>query len=73
MPRAKGIPDNFRVKISKRCSGIIYVHPEHEHTSISVMYGKPHSPNPTQRNPYVDLQKDGKFYDKFGNAHLSVY
>jgi hypothetical protein len=71
VPRPNGIPENFRVKISKRCSGIIYAHPEHEQTSIRIMFGKSHSPYPAQRKPYAIFQKDGKFYDKFGNAYLS--
>ncbi len=31
------------------------------------MPGKPHSPNPSQRNPYVVQIKNGKAYDKFGD------
>lgn len=66
VPRPKGIPENFRVKVSDKGSGIIYVHPENENTQIRVMFGKAHSPNPAQREPYVIFQKDGKFFDKFG-------
>jgi hypothetical protein len=45
---------------------MIYVHPNHTHTSIRVMPGKPHSPFPYQQKPYVIHMKDGKVYDKFG-------
>ena len=30
------------------------------------MFGKPHSPNPAQRTPYVVYQKDGNFLNKDG-------
>ena len=72
VPRPKGIPENFRVKISKEGSGIVYVHPNHEHTSIRVMFGKPHSPWPAQQKPYVVVKKDGSFYDQFGQTHKSL-
>ena len=71
VPRPKGIPENFRVKITKKCSGIVYVHPNHEHTSIRVMFGKPHSPWPAQQQAYVVVTKDGHLYDKFGQIHAS--
>jgi hypothetical protein len=71
VPRPEGIPDNFRVKISKKGSGIVYMHPEHEHTSIRVMFGKPHSPWPAQQKPYVIFEKNSQFYDKFGQIHAS--
>ena len=48
-------------------AGMDYVHPEHNHTSIRVMPGKPHSPHPHQRFPYVIHQVDGKTFDRFGN------
>ena len=66
-PRPQGIPENFRVQISEKGAGIIYVHPEHTHTSIRIMPGKPHSPLPYQQKPYVIHKKDGKALDKFGN------
>ena len=67
-PRPQRIPENFRVKLSNEGAGMKYVHPEHEHTYIRVMPGKPHSPWPHQRNPYVSRMKDGKPLDKFGNT-----
>lgn len=65
--RPNGIPENFRIKISGKGAGIKYVHPENEQTYIRVMPGKPHSPFPYQRKPYVVAMKDGKTLDKFGN------
>jgi hypothetical protein len=65
-PRPAGIPENFRVKASKNGAGMLYVHPEHEHTSIRVMSGKLHSPNPCQRKPYVIHMRDGKYLDVYG-------
>lgn len=66
-PRPQGIPDNFRVQISEKGAGMIYIHPKHTHTSIRIMPGKPHSPFPYQQRPYVIHMKDGKALDKFGN------
>jgi hypothetical protein len=47
-------------------SETVYVNREYQHTSIRVMFGKPHSPNPAQRTPYVVYQKDGNFLNKDG-------
>ena len=66
-PKPKGIPESFRVKISKSGAGMIYVHPENPNTYVRVMPGKPHSPNPCQQKPYVAWQKHGKSLDRFGN------
>ncbi|QVL57030.1 MAG: hypothetical protein KFB93_06520 [Simkaniaceae bacterium] len=65
-PRPKGIPENFRVRISNKGAGIVYVHPEHSHTSIRVMPGKPHSPLPHQQKPYIIFRKNGNVFDKYG-------
>jgi hypothetical protein len=67
VPRPKEISENFIVKIADKDSGVIYMHPEHEHTSIRVMPGKPHSPNLAQQKPYAIHKKDGKAFDKHGN------
>lgn len=67
LPRPVGIPESYRVRISDKGVGLIYVHPEHTHTSIRIMPGKPHSPLPYQQKPYVIHMKDGKALDKFGN------
>lgn len=32
--RPKGIPENFRVKLSNKQGGMKRVHPEHEHTDL---------------------------------------
>ncbi len=66
-PRPKGIPENFRIKLSDRGCGMKYVDPENLHISIRVMPGKPHSPFPCQREPYVIHTEHGKMFDKFGN------
>ncbi|MBS0621879.1 MAG: hypothetical protein JSR80_02840 [Verrucomicrobia bacterium] len=66
-PRPVGIPENFRVKISQRGGGMRYVHPKDEGTSIRIMPGKPHSPFPHQREPYVIQLKNGQAIDKYGN------
>jgi tetratricopeptide (TPR) repeat protein len=67
-PRPANIPENFRVRISNKGAGMIYLHPEHTHTSIRVMPGKPHSPFPYQQKPYVIYKKNGETLDKFGNV-----
>ncbi|GAB4194576.1 MAG: hypothetical protein Tsb0015_17530 [Simkaniaceae bacterium] len=70
-PRPAGIPKNFRIRLSSKNAGIIYVHPEHTHTSIRIMPGKPYSPFPFQRNPYVIHKINGRTLNKFGNEVLS--
>lgn len=66
-PRPKGIPENYRVRISNDGGGMLYVHPHHTHTSVRVMPGKLHSDHLCQRRPYVIFKKDGNILDKFGN------
>lgn len=65
--RPKGIPGNFKIKLSDRGAGMEYVHQTNNHIRIRVMPGKPHSPFPYQQKPYVVQMKDGKTLDKFGN------
>ena len=43
------------------------MHPTNPHIRVRVMPGKPHSPLPSQQNPYVIQTKDGKAFDKLGN------
>ena len=69
-PRPKEALKNFRVMVTDKGAGMNYVHPDHGHTSIRVMPGKPHSPHPHQRFPYVIHKVDGKFFDKFGKVVL---
>ena len=71
LPRPKGIPENYRIKISKKGSGIIYVHPKHNHTYVRVMPGKPHSPYPYQQKPYVIQKINGKTFDKLDDLASS--
>ncbi len=66
-PRPAGIPESYRIRVSDTGAGMLYVHPEHTHTYVRVMPGKPHSPFPCQHNPYVIQMKDGKALDKLGN------
>jgi len=70
-PRPKGIPDNFRVKLSKKGAGMKYVHPTDTGTYVRVMPGKPHSPFPYQHRPYVNQRVKGKSLDKYGNVVLN--
>ena len=67
-PRPRGIPENYRVKLSSNGAGIKYVHPTDEGTYVRVMPGKPHSLNPYQQKPYVTYQKHGNTLDNKGNA-----
>ncbi|MCX6987029.1 MAG: hypothetical protein NT065_02565 [Chlamydiae bacterium] len=60
------------MKATCTSSAIEYVHLEYQHTSIRVMFGKPHSPWPAQQKPYVVVTKDGSFYDQFGQTHKSL-
>ncbi len=66
-PRPRGIPETFKVKLSGKGAGMIYMHPENTHISIRVMPGKPHSVNLYQQNPYVIYRQHGKTLDKLGN------
>ena len=66
-PRPQGIPENYRVKLSKDGAGMKFVHPNEEVTYIRIMPGKPHSPNILQREPYVVQVVHGKSLDNFGN------
>ncbi|MCP5505047.1 MAG: hypothetical protein H7A41_07845 [Chlamydiales bacterium] len=65
--RPKGIPENYRVKLSDKPGGIKYVHPNDEGTYIRIMPGKVHSKNPNQQKPYVVHRVNGKSIDKSGN------
>ncbi len=66
-PRPKGIPENFKIRLSDRGAGMEYVHPSNNHLRVRVMPGKPHSPFPHQQKPYVIQMTEGKAFDKFGN------
>ena len=59
------------MKVTYTSSETEYVNREYQHTSIRVMFDKPHSPWPAQQKPYVVVTKDGSFYDKFGGIHES--
>ena len=66
-PRPQGVPENFRVQISGKGAGMKYVHPQHNHTYVRVMPGKPHSSLAHQQKPYITHIREGKTLDKFGN------
>ncbi len=65
--RPKGIPENYKVRLTDRGAGMEYVHPTNTHLRVRVMPGKPHSPFPYQQKPYIIQMKDGQALDKFGN------
>lgn len=70
---AKGIPDDWRVKVSKPSKekqGIEYVHPENEHTKIRVMPGKADHPHKNSKVTYVKVQNNGDFFDKHGKPTI---
>lgn len=66
LPRPKGVPENFRVKLSKKGAGMKYVHPKDTGTYVRVMPGKPHSTFLYQQKPYVNQRVNGKSLDKHG-------
>ena len=66
-PKPAGIPDNYLVRITDKGAGMEYVHPTKEKTSIRVMPGIPHSPNPSQQGPYIVHLVENKAVDKLGN------
>lgn len=63
--RPSGIPDNYLVRITEKGAGMEYFDPIQPKTSIRVMPGTPHSPNPCQQVPYIIQTKRGKTFDKF--------
>ena len=79
-PRPMGIPEDFLVMISDKGAGMEYVHPTNSQLRVRVMPGKPHSPNPSQQNPYVIQQTDrgalditGKYVvRKAPEAHIPI-
>jgi len=64
--RPKGIPENFKLKLSNKGGGMKYVHPNTTFESVRVMPGKPYSPYPYQQKPYVIHIKNDMALDKFG-------
>lgn len=66
-PRPKGIPENYRIKLSDKPGGMKYVHPNDEGTYVRIMPGKSHSQNPSQQKPYVNHRINGISLDKHGN------
>lgn len=66
-PRPKGIPEDYIVRISDKGAGMLYVDPLNPRTSVRVMPGKPHSPNPRQQRPYVVQEVNAKALDAKGN------
>lgn len=65
--RPKGIPRNYKVEISQKNGGMLYVDPKNRGKSIRIMPGNPKSPNPAQRKPYVIQTTDDMALDKLGN------
>jgi len=63
-PRPKGIPKDWKVKLSDKGGGMKYVHPKDSGTYTRVMPGNPNSKNPWQRKPYVSTRKNGQALDK---------
>jgi tetratricopeptide (TPR) repeat protein len=61
-----GIPDNYLVRITEKGAGMEYFNPIQPKTSIRVMPGSPHSPNPSQQAPYVVQTRNGKTLNKIG-------
>lgn len=51
--RPSGIPQTYKVTISKKHGGMVYKHPTNPHIKIRVSPGNPNSINPAQRTPYV--------------------
>ena len=66
-PRPTGIPENYKVCISDKGAGMMYIHPTNNQFSVRVMPGKPHSPYPYQQKPYVIQATDKGAFDKAGN------
>ena len=70
-PRPKGIPNEYRIKLSKKPGGVKYVHRNDEGTYVRIMPGKPHSKNLKQQKPYVNQRINGQSIDKNGNKVLN--
>ena len=65
--RPQGVPSNWRQTPSKNGDGMRYVNPLNNNDIIRVMPGKPLSRYPSQREPYIVRQTNGKFFDQHGN------
>ena len=66
-PKPIGIPDNWKVEITKKGGGMKYINPENKHEFIRIQPGNPGSSNSVQKKPYIIHQKAGKAIDKNGN------
>ena len=50
----------------KIVQGLEFMHPSNEITRVRVMPGNPRSPHRVSQKPYVIVQRDGDFLDKYG-------
>ncbi len=53
---------------SPKPQGIVYKHPSNKNDSVRFMPGEPSSVFKNQKEPYVIVQKDGRFFDKNGKV-----
>jgi|GEM_PF-2213622 tetratricopeptide (TPR) repeat protein len=67
--RPKGIPQSYKVSISKKHGGMVYTHPTNPHISIRVSPGNPNSINSAQRTPYIVHKTPKGPLDKKGKIH----
>ena len=66
--RPPGVPKNWRIKNADGEGGTRYIDPTNPHNEVRVMPGKPSSPYPNSRKPYVRWKKDGQYLDASGNV-----
>ena len=66
LERPLGIPRDWRVVMSDKSGGVIYVNPNNNQDRIRVMPGDPSSPYPHRQRPYVVDQNWGAFVNRDG-------
>lgn len=66
LERPLGIPRDWRMVMSNKNGGVIYINPNNTSDQIRVMPGDPSSPYPHKQRPYVVDQSWGAFVNRDG-------
>lgn len=66
LERPLGIPKEWRMKMSDKSGGVIYINPNNTGDRVRVMPGNPSSPYPNKQRPYVIDQNWGAYVNREG-------
>jgi RHS repeat-associated protein len=66
--RPPGLPESWRVSPTNTAGGVMYTQPGNQHSWVRVMQGRPNSPYPNSREPYVRWQRNGATLDVNGDV-----